>query len=145
MNMLMGIGSEINGDDAAGVMVAKRFRKAGWKSVNCETVPENFVPVVRRERPQVLVIVDASDMGLEAGEIRLIPKNRLNSETDSTHSMSLRFLADELEKHAGRILFIGIQPKVMNICGEVSHEVSKAVEKLLDMLQKADFSHIKTL
>jgi hydrogenase 3 maturation protease len=143
--VLMGIGNEINGDDAVGVLIAKKFRKSGWKSINCETVPENFVGVVRREKPELLVMVDATDMGLEPGEIRSIPKKRLNSEVDSTHSMSLRFLVDELEKHAGKTLFIGIQPKSMEIGRPVSEEVMKAGERLMRILDDSGISRIKTL
>jgi hydrogenase 3 maturation protease len=145
MNVLMGIGNEINGDDAVGVLIARKFRKPGWKSINCETVPENFLAVVRREKPDFLLLVDATDMGLEPGEMRLIPKKRLNSETDSTHSMSLRFLVNELEKHAGKILFIGIQPKIMETGEPISEEVRKAGKKLMRILDDSGISGIKTL
>ncbi|MBN1896249.1 MAG: hydrogenase maturation peptidase HycI [Candidatus Aenigmarchaeota archaeon] len=145
MNILMGIGNEINGDDAAGVFIAKRFSAKGWKSINCETVPENFLGVIKREKPELLVLVDATEMELEPGEIRLISKNRLNSEVDSTHSLSLHFLVSELEKHAGKILFIGIQPESMETGEEMSPAVASSAGKLLKILQKAGFSGIKTL
>ncbi len=143
--ILMGIGNEVNGDDAVGVMIAKKFSKPGWKSINCETVPENFLGVVRREKPELLVLVDATDMGLAPGEIRIIPKRRLNSEADGTHSMSLRFLVNELEKHAGKTLFIGIQPKSMEIGETISEEVLKAAESLMRIMKDSGTGGIKTL
>lgn len=145
MNVLMGIGNEINGDDAVGVLIVKEFSKPGWKSINCETVPENFLGTVKKEKPETLVLADATDMGLNPGEIRIIPRSRLNSDVDSTHSMSLHFLVSELEKHAGKVIFIGIQPKSMEIGDGLSEEVAKAVETLLGMLRKTDFSGIKNL
>ena len=145
MNILMGIGNEINGDDAAGVFIAKRFSANGWKSINCETVPENFIGVIKRDKPEILVLVDATEMGLEPGDIRLIQKSRLNSEVDSTHSLSLHFLVSELEKYSGKIIFIGIQPKSMSIGDEMSSEVVSSTEKLMEILKKSDFSRIKTL
>ena len=79
MNVLMGIGNELKGDDGIGNVIAREFSAPGWKAIACETVPENFTSVIRRERPELLVIVDATDMGLNPGEIRIIPEGRLNS------------------------------------------------------------------
>lgn len=145
MNVLMGIGNEIKGDDGVGNSIAREFSAPGWKSIECETVPENFTAVVKRERPELLVLVDATDMGLEAGEMRILPKERLNAESEGTHSLPLRHFVTHLENHARSIVFIGIQPGKMDIGEEISEEVSEAKKRVLEMLQKADFSGIKQL
>jgi hydrogenase 3 maturation protease len=145
MNVLMGIGNEMKGDDGIGNMIAREFRAPGWKSLPCETVPENFTSVIRRERPPLLVIVDATEMGLKPGEMRIIPEEKLNSDAEGTHGIPLRHLVSYLRKSAGRILFIGIQPETMEIGGAVSEEVLKAGGILAKNLRKADFSGMKTL
>ncbi|MBN2067580.1 MAG: hydrogenase maturation protease, partial [Candidatus Diapherotrites archaeon] len=69
-SVLMGIGNELKGDDGIGNAVAREFQGKGWKPVECETVPENFIAIVKRERPELLVIVDAASMGLAPGQFR---------------------------------------------------------------------------
>ncbi|UCD03015.1 MAG: hydrogenase maturation peptidase HycI [Candidatus Aenigmatarchaeota archaeon] len=145
MNILLGIGNEIKGDDGVGNAIAREFSAPGWKSIPCETVPENFTAVVKREKPELLVMVDATDMGLEPGEMRLISKDRLNTESHGTHSLPLRHFVTHLGNHAKRIIFMGIQPKNLDIAEGLSPEVTKAKERVLGMLKKADFSGVKHL
>ncbi|MDP2973757.1 MAG: hydrogenase maturation protease [Candidatus Diapherotrites archaeon] len=97
--ILMGIGNELKGDDGIGNVIAREFKHSEWLSLACETVPENFAAVVKRERPELLVIVDAAEMGLPAGEFRLLPKQKLNSVAFGTHAMPLHFLVSHLEKY----------------------------------------------
>jgi hydrogenase 3 maturation protease len=145
MNVLMGIGNELKGDDGIGNRIARQFSAPGWKSISCETVPENFTSVVRRESPELLVIVDATDMGLEPGEMRIIPEEKLNSDVEGTHGIPLRHLVSYLRDSAGKIIFIGIQPKSMEIGDSLSEETLDAGRVLTEKLQKSDFSGIKTL
>ena len=72
--MLLGIGNELNGDDGIGSYIAKRFNKRNWLSVDCSTVPENYISVVKRTKPEFLVIVDAAYMNLPPGTIRRLEK-----------------------------------------------------------------------
>jgi len=143
--MLLGIGNELKGDDGIGNIIARQFRHDGWKSVPCETVPENFTAVVGRESPDILVIVDAADMELPPGEIRIIPKEKLGAESTSTHRMPLRHLVEHLSEYTKQVVFIGIQPKSQNIGDEVSEEVFRAKKKVMKALEKNDFSFVERL
>ena len=67
VRMLLGIGNPLHGDDGVGNYVASRFRARGWNSIDCGTMPENFTAVVRRHHPEILVLVDATDLGLPLG------------------------------------------------------------------------------
>ncbi len=145
MNVLMGIGNELKGDDGIGNIIARKFRVPGWKSIPCETVPENFTSVVKRENPGILVIVDATEMGLRPGEFRHIPKEKLGSDVVGTHGIPLRHLVSYLEDSAGRIIFIGIQPGNMKIGESVSNEVTDAGDEITEIIKKSDFSGIKAL
>jgi len=147
--VLMGIGNELNGDDGVGNIIARDFaerRQKGWLSLPCETVPENFTSVVRRERPELLVIVDAAQMGLEPGEFRLVPKQRLGSEILGTHGIPLRHLVSCLGKHAKDILFVGVQPGRVAFGEEgLSAPVEKAKERLMGILRRGDWGMIARL
>lgn len=144
-NVLMGIGNELKGDDGIGNIIARQFKHRDWKSLACETTPENFAAIVKRERPEILVIVDAAEMGLPAGEFRLLPKQKLNSVAFGTHAMPLHFLVSHLKKYAGKILFIAVQPGKMQFGEKISADVKKSKKKLIGILKKKNWRAIKAL
>ena len=146
--ILMGIGNELKGDDGIGNRIAREFRNVavrGWLSMPCETVPENFTSVVRKERPDLLVIVDAAEMGLSPGEFRIVPKKKLESGIIGTHGMPLKHLVSYLEEHAGKVIFIGIQPGEMRLGGRISTEVERGGKMLIGILKRGYFKEIKNL
>lgn len=143
--ILMGVGNELKGDDGIGNAIAREFRHSGWLSLACETVPENFAAVVKKERPELLVIVDAAELGLPAGEFRLLPKDKLNSVSFGTHAMPLHLLVSHLQKYAGKILFIAVQPDKMQLGEKISADVKKSKKKIIGILRKKDWSAIKEL
>ncbi len=145
VHVLLGIGNELKGDDGIGNVIARQFRHPDWLSIPCETVPENFTAVVKRHRPSLLVIVDAADMGLQPGELRLVGRDMLGSGGFGTHGMPLRHLVSHLGRHAGKVLFIGIQPGNVQLDAKVSPEVEKAKNKIMGILERQDWASIKAL
>ena len=143
--MLMGIGNELKGDDGIGNLIARQFSHPDWLSLPCETVPENFTAVVKRERPNLLVIMDAADMGIEPGGFRIIPHGKLDSDIMGTHGLPLKHLFSYLGKHAGRIIFIGIQPGKIQLGEDISPELEKAKDELIDILKGRDWESISIL
>lgn len=145
LKMLLGIGNELNGDDGIGCFIARKFRQKDWLSFDCSTVPENYLGKVIENKPELLVIVDAAQMGLNAGEIRIIKKEDAASSFASTHTLALREFISAAEKYAKRILLIGIQPKQTGqFCG-LSKEATKAMRKLIDILKEEKFEKLKKL
>ena len=144
MNVLLGVGNEMNGDDAIGVYVARKFKCDGWKAIDCATVPENYVGEIKRLKPEKVVIVDAADMGLKAGEIRIVPKEKIARATFSTHSIPLSLFVSHLEKYTNaKIYLIGIQPK--SFYGKLSEEVKKAGEKVINLIKNDEIEKIEVL
>ncbi len=144
MKILLGIGNDMRGDDGIGVYIARKFRKDGWVAMDCSTVPENYIGKVIRYKPEKVVIVDAAEMGLEAGEIRKIPKDKMGMASFSTHSLPLSIFINHVEKNCrAEIVVIGIQPK--NMYGEMSEEVRKAGEKLMEYLTHEKIDEIEEL
>ncbi len=144
MNILLGVGNELNGDDGIGVYIAKNFKCKNWKTINCATVPENFIGKIKRYNPEKIVIVDAADMGLKAGEIRKIKKEEIGKVSFSTHSIPLSLFISHLERYTkAKIYLIGIQPK--SFYGEMSKEVKNAGTKIMKILEKDEIDKIKEL
>lgn len=143
--VLLGIGNELKGDDGIGNKLAKGFREEGWMSIACETVPENFAGVIERERPETLVIVDAADMGIEPGEMRIIPNGKMGSSGFATHGMPLSHLVSRLQGSAGKIIFIGVQPADVELGSCISPSVEMSRKRLISVLKKRDWESIDKL
>jgi len=144
MHLLLGIGNEMNGDDAIGIWIARNFSCNGWISIDCATVPENYMGEIKRHNAKKIVMVDAADMGLNPGEMRVIPKKKIGSASFSTHSVPLSVFISHLEElGAKNIILIGIQPKTFY--GEMSNEVKKAGEKLIKMLKEGKIEEVKEI
>ena len=111
MNGLLGVGNPRLGDDALGPVFARAFRAPGWICWNGSIAPENFVSPIRRAAVSRLVLLDAAEMGLEPGAMRLLPPARLASAGGfGTHAPSLEGLAGYLSTFVPEVFIVGIQP-----------------------------------
>lgn len=145
MNILMGVGNNLRGDDGIGGYIAKNFRKKNWLSLNCGTAPENFTSIIRKNKPEILVIVDAADMNLKPGRFRIVSVKKIENIGVSTHSMPLSFLINYLSNSAGKIIFIGVQPKTIKDSENISMELKKSVKEIIKILKEERFEEIKKL
>ncbi|MCD6505049.1 hydrogenase 3 maturation endopeptidase HyCI [Candidatus Poribacteria bacterium] len=116
MKVLIGIGNELGGDDAVGLYVAKLIDgENGWIGFRCGTAPENFIGKIERLDPELVVLVDAAEMGIEPGEFREIEPEYADTIFASTHSIPISFLLKWLRQSVGKVFLIGIQAKSFNI------------------------------
>lgn len=107
-------GSVLRADDAAGPVLSKKMEDApiaGWYTIDGGQTPEDDIIEVKRERPPRLVLVDAADMALPVGAIRLLDKRDVARKSMfTTHSLPLSILIEEIEQSCDDIVFVGIQP-----------------------------------
>ncbi|HCC11901.1 MAG TPA: hydrogenase maturation peptidase HycI, partial [Atlantibacter hermannii] len=109
---------------------------SGWTVVNGGSAPENVVHQVRALNPSRVVVVDATDMGLSPGEIRVVDPNDIaDMFIVSTHTMPLTFLIDSLKDDVPEVTFIGIQPDIVAFYFPVTPAVCDAVERLYQHLE----------
>ena len=141
--LIMCIGNRDGGDDAIGPYVADKLREEqiNWVVLDCGVTPENYTSVVKQHNPQHLIIVDAVDMGLEPGELRIVPKEKIGRMHISTHGIPISVLIDYLEQYIGKISFIGIQPKTMS--GSMTDIVKKSGDKLVKLVKDNELEKIK--
>lgn len=133
--VLLGVGSDLRGDDAAGMLVASRL-KSCLKVVFGATAPENLTGEVRRLKPTHLIIVDAAQMGKKAGTIEVIEPDRAEGVTFTTHQLPLNILTHYLKQEVGcEVILIGIQPKTLKFGKPVSSEVKSSVSKLATLIK----------
>lgn len=139
--LIVTVGNEMMGDDAAGPLLARMIRHSpleDWEVLDGGSMPENFVFKIREMEPERVLIVDAADMDLQTGEIRLIDKDGIGGVfLMTTHSMPLTYLMEAIREFVPRVELIGIQPEVVAFGFPVSPRVSRAVERVYAWLKQS--------
>lgn len=132
----MGVGNELLGDDGVGPFIADRFNAPGWKTLSCGTAPENFTSVIRHSSPELVVIIDAAEMGLPAGTARVIREQDIEDVSIGTHQQPLSLLIAYLRGFTGEVILIGIQP-VGTIPGDpLSQPVKEAADEIMQIIRE---------
>ena len=106
-SLILCIGNRLGGDDAIGPYIADQLKKQVLdeiKVLDCGTVPENYTADVKRYKPKKLVLIDAVDMNLNPGEIRIIPQEKIGTMHISTHGIPLSVLMSYLKQFVKNIL-----------------------------------------
>ena len=136
------VGSVLRGDDAAGPLLAKKVNDdpvAGWTLIEGDQTPENELGYIKRLAPKFLLLVDAAEMGLDAGEVRVLRGDDVERKyLFTTHSMPITYLLGQLKDSCEEVLFLGIQPRNTDFFGPVTPEVRDAVEKIYYALSSED-------
>ena len=149
---VLGVGSELRADDGAGLLIAENLIKMCGKDkcgVNAklqviygETAPENFTGEIRRFAPTHLILIDAAEMGLEPGTVKVIKKEDVKGVTFSTHLLPLSVMIDYLaNSFKFETIVVGIEPKDMTF----GHAISEEIKMTVDMVSEIVFDLAKEL
>lgn len=142
---VVGVGQELNGDDAAGVLAARilsQRQRAGSSDahrpvpvsplvIEAAHAPENCLGAVLRFAPNLVILVDAADMGDPPGTIRWLDWRDAAGLGVSTHTLSLSMMAKYLKAELGcDIGLIGIQAGDTSLGAPVSSAVRRAIRSV---------------
>ena len=137
-DVLLCVGNSMMGDDGAGPLLAEMCaaNPAGqWVVIDGGSAPENDIVAIRELRPERLLIVDATDMGLNPGDIRIIdPDDIAEMFMMTTHNMPLNYLVDQLKEDVGEVIFLGIQPDIVGFYYPMTQPVKEAVARVYQHL-----------
>jgi hydrogenase 3 maturation protease len=140
--LVIGVGNELGCDDAAGVELSRQMKREFPRSkkvsiIEAGTTPENFTSSVSRLCPSHILIVDAAQMGLPAGSVRIVERGEIGGFTFSTHSLPLSFLIDYLEKNSGAVVVVvGIEPLNIGFGRRLSKPVADSILDLVRVLRR---------
>ena len=141
--LLLGVGSDLRGDDAAGMLVAERLKnfkgkKNRFKVLFGSTAPENLTGEIKRLEPEHIIIVDSADIAKKAGSVVLLKPQELRGVTFSTHQLPLSIMVNYLMQSIDcEVTVIGIQPKNLKFGFSLSREVTKAVDSVAGAIREA--------
>jgi hydrogenase 3 maturation protease len=143
--LLLCIGNRHGGDDAIGPYIFDKIQQetTSMLAIDCGTTPENYTSKIKHHQPDTILLIDAVDMGLPPGEIRIIPDEKLGRMTISTHGIPLSVLMQYLTQEVHHILLIGIQPK--HLSGPLSTTVQQSGDRLIEILKKNTYEQIPML
>jgi hydrogenase 3 maturation protease len=137
--LVVTVGNGMMGDDAAGPLLAEKLKQSpvdDWEMLNGGSAPENSLFLIREMAPEQVLIVDAADMGLAPGEIRLIGDKRIEDPFFmTTHSLPLSYLMQALREFVPEVDLLGIQPDVVAFGYPVSASVKLAVDRVYAYLE----------
>ena len=144
---VLGVGSELRGDDIAGLLAAQQIEKnTKDKSITPqlqvfigETAPENLTGEIKKFQPTHLIIIDAAELNKEPGHIEIMEPGTIGGTSFCTHSLPLKMIIGYLlESFKFEAIIIGIQPKTLTFGAQPTKEVviaakniAKAITKLL--------------
>ncbi len=135
---IVGIGSDLRGDDAAGLLVLHHLRAAlvGHRTntirlFNGGTAPENMTGAITRFMPSHILLVDAADLGQKPGTLQLIAPENISGVSFSTHVLPLNILTAYLQRALPcQAIIIGIQPGLTGFSLTHSHAIDQAARRL---------------
>ena len=143
---VLGIGNELNGDDAAGVEISRRLiaslpASANRYIVEAGPAPEAFTGPLRRFQPDLVILVDAGQMDDPPGTIRWFEWQQAAGFSASTHTLPptviARFLLNEMHCAVGLLL---VQAVSVEFDAPVDPSVRRAVQEaaggLTDLLNE---------
>ncbi|HWQ04329.1 MAG TPA: hydrogenase maturation protease [Longilinea sp.] len=134
---LLGIGNELNGDDAAGVLAVRVLRgrlasRPQLLLIEAGLAPEAFTAPLRRFRPDCVILIDAALLDEAAGTVALVDWQQTDGLSATTHtlppSVLVKFIQHEFNCPVELIL---IQPEDIDFDHPVTPAVYKAIDNMV--------------
>ncbi|GHS85295.1 hydrogenase 3 maturation endopeptidase HyCI [Synergistales bacterium] len=142
--LVWGVGNVLMGDDAVGCEVVRLLRERGVNATDCGTTPENHIATLKKNPPSTLIIVDATDMGLQPGSHALISLDKLDATLESSHGLPLSVLLAPFENSIETAV-IGIQPLSLALGSPLSEVVADAARRVAEIIANGELANSQYL
>lgn len=133
--VVLGVGSDLRGDDVVGVRVVEKLRALQSSKLivfDGGTAPENLTGEIKKQKPSHLIIVDAAELKEPTGTIKLLTPAEIGGYSFSTHALPLKIMIDFIRQDVDcEVLIIAVQPKTLSFGSAVSPEVEAAAEEIV--------------
>jgi hydrogenase maturation protease len=141
--VVVGIGHEFGSDDRAGLAVVRRFQQvwdgqqipADMMIIEAGSAPENCLGKIIRHQPEIVIFVDAAQMGKKPGTLEWVHGHEAGTGGGSTHTLSLATLAQFITNETGAdIRIAAIQVATTSFGDRLSPQVEKSIEPIVQAL-----------
>lgn len=140
--VIIGIGSELRGDDYAGLKVIDEMRAVGLDAENllliqAGNMPEKFTSSVKEFDPDNVLLIDSVEADMEPGSVSLVDPSDIVTDSVSSHKLPLSKLMNYLEEETeARIDLVGIQVKDLEVGSGLSEEIKDSIKNLVEFFVK---------
>lgn len=157
--MILAVGNTMNGDDGIGSYIVEHVTQYICESnrkdedtisslrkivtIDCGTLPENYTSVIRNNQPDILIILDAAELGLSVGSFRIIKLEHIGVMSLSTHNMPLSLFVSYVSQFCQEVILLGIQPKRMDPYTKLSPELCAVGEEIARLLVNGRLDEIQ--
>ena len=133
------MGSELHGDDGVGVAIGRQLAdQVPWPVFEVSLAPESFVVKVADCQPNLVILIDAADVGASPGAVLLTDADSLANLSPSTHGPGLKMFLEALRlMHACRVVMLGIQPANTETGQPLSATAAEAARQIVEAFQLA--------
>lgn len=142
--VIIGVGNDYRGDDAAGLIVARKLRTQLPEEFKIiEQSGEGAALIEIWKNAEQAILVDAVRSGAQPGTVFRFEAHRQSLPTQffnySSHAFSVAEaveLARALKQLSNRLVVYGIEGKNFAAGAALSHEVEKALPELIDSIRR---------
>jgi len=133
---LVSLGNPIKSDDnIANVVLEKLKESSDLLLIRGGTNPEDFIPDLRRFKPDAIYFLDAVDFKSGPGDVRLFSLDNLEGASiSSTHNAPLGLFSKMFPKT--KIFVIGIQPKRLEVGDGLSKELRERIGEIAERVKE---------
>ena len=135
---VLGLGNTDRADDGAGVLVAEALKKPfpHHSFSEHDGVEGTVLDISEKKEKATVFFVDAADMRLEPGAIKVIDRRDIRETEITTHRVAVALMASILESHGKASCVICIQPKDITFQGAVTKPVLDTISTLIEVLSR---------
>jgi hydrogenase 3 maturation protease len=134
---VVGIGNELNGDDASGVLIARQINPlikehSNLKVFEAGQALENITGALIRYKPDAILFIDALAIGALPGSIHMLDPQLSEGFSASTHSLPLSVVIQYLlHEHPCQIHLLGIQVRDTTTGAALSVDVTQSISRII--------------
>ncbi len=136
--MVVAMGDREGGDDGAGPRLVEHLTgRVSLPLLACGSYPQNFLSVIARARPEVVVLVDAAELGLEPGAVRVLVADEVMDLGAGSHGYPLALLMAQMEAFAeAPVVLLAIQVGALRRGVGLHPAVEETVRDLAQFLSR---------
>jgi len=136
---VLGLGNTDRSDDGAGILVAEELKKhfPSYSFSEHDGVEGTVLDLSEKQEEMTVFFVDASDLGLRPGTIRIVERNSIRETEITTHRVAVALMASVLERTGKNSAVVCIQPKSIEFRGRVSRPVNSAIALVVRAFMQA--------
>ena len=130
---VLGLGNTDRADDGAGILVALALKKRfpAFSFSEHDGIEGVVLDISEKEEDATVFFVDAANICLSPGSIKLIPKEEIKDTEITTHRVAVALMAAMLASSGKKTVVVGIQPETIEFRGGVSEPVLASISKIV--------------